>query len=230
MTRMLAATAAWLRGVAEAEAEAEIETAVEDMLGVTVALEDRGTEEIAEDEITEDEATDETADVETAEDDKGVEEAADEETAEEVTEEDKGTDETAEEETALETGDEEAGLDEAGLLDTGEEAEALPEGETAELEAGLEGVEVPRGLEEGETVTMTELEAEPDGMEPEEEAVMNVEGAGALLVGTMDDPPRDEDKDTDPVGVNEGVELTTTELVTPTELLGVLEGVEVGGW
>lgn len=202
MTRMLAATAALLRGVAEAETEAEMETTVEDMLGVTVALEDRGTDEIAEDETAE----------------------------EETAEEDKGTDETALEEAALETGDEDAGLDEAGLLDTGEEAEALPEGETAELEAGLEGVEVPRGLEEGETVTMTELEAEPDGMEPEEETVMNVEGAG-VLVGTMEDPPRDDDNDTDtdPDGVNEGVEVTTVELVTPTELLGVLEGVEVGG-
>lgn len=220
---MLAATEAWLRGVAEAETEAEMETAVEDMLGVTVALEDRGTDEIAEDETAEDEATEDEA----TDDDKGVEEAADDEAAEE----DKGTDETALEEAALETGDEVAGLDEAGLLDTGEEAEVLPEGETAELEAGLEGVEVPRGLEEGETVTMTELEAEPDGMEPEEEAVMNVEGAG-VLVGTMEDPPRDEDNETetDPDGVNEGVEVTTAELVTPTELLGVLEGVEVGGW
>jgi hypothetical protein len=67
----------------------------------------------------------------------------------------------------------------------------------------------------------------------EVETVTNVEGAG-VLVGTMDDPPRGEDKDTDtdPDGVNAGVEVTTAELDTPTELLGVLEGVadEVGGW
>ena len=56
ITRMLAATEAWLSGVADAVAEMEM--AVEDMLGVvTEALEDTGAEEATDEETAEEEIT-----------------------------------------------------------------------------------------------------------------------------------------------------------------------------
>lgn len=77
------------------------------------------------------------------------------------------------------------------------------------------------------TVTITELEAEPDGLEPGVVRVTKVEAPGVLegATVTMDEPL--------PIGVEaetEGAEVTIAVELTPTELLGVLEGVEVGGW
>jgi hypothetical protein len=131
---MLAATAAWFSGVAVAEAE--IETAVEDIMGVVIeALEETGAEEATEDkpiedeivgeEATEDEATDEKAALE-ADDEAGMlkEELPDWAVTEEGT-------------PLLEAGKEEK--EEAGSVEAADEGEALvkalPEGEETELEA-----------------------------------------------------------------------------------------------
>lgn len=181
---MSAATAAWLSGVAEGEAEIEI--AVDDILGVvTVALVETGAVETAEEE-------------------------------------------TAEEETIG---------GEAGLLGPADEAdelaEELPEGETAELEAEPDEtdndtlwvgtLEVPDG-----TVTITDSEAESDGIEPDEVKVTKVDVAEVVLGATVLDelPTEVENKEE----VNECVEVATVVELTPTEPVGVLEGVETGGW
>lgn len=84
-------------------------------------------------------------------------------------------------------------------------------------------------------MTITELEAETEGMEPEEVRVTKVETPGVLLGTTvlMDEPlpmgvEAETETEAETVGVNEGIEVTPAVEVTPV-LLGVLEGVEVGG-
>jgi hypothetical protein len=172
---MSAATVAWLSEVAEGEAEIEI--AVDDILGVVT------------------EALVETGAVETAEE------------------------ETADEEVRL-----------LGIAD--ELAEELPEGETAELEAELDETDndplwVGTLKVLDGTVTITDSEAESDGIEPDEVKVTKVDVAEVVLgVIVLDELVTGvEDKEE----VNECVEVATVVELTPAELVGVLEGVETGG-
>lgn len=82
-------------------------------------------------------------------------------------------------------------------------------------------------------MTITELETDPDGIEPEVVRVTKVEAPGVLVGSkvTMDEPlPIGVEAETEMETETEGVEVTTAVELTPTELLGVLEGVEVGGW
>lgn len=190
MTRISAATAAWLSGVAEAEAETEM--AVDDMLGVvTDALVETGAEETADEEMTD-------------------------------------------EEVALETRDEEA-----WVLETADEAdewtEELPEYETAELEAepdetGDDPLWVGLLEEADGTVTITDS----DGIAPDEVKVTKVDTVELLGTIVLDELPigvedRDTETETETAGVNECVEVASVVELTPTEMLGVLEGVETGG-
>jgi hypothetical protein len=81
-------------------------------------------------------------------------------------------------------------------------------------------------------VTITELEAEPDGLEAGVVKVTKVE-APEVLVGvtaTMDEPlPIEVEAETEEEPETR-VEVTIAVKLTPTVLLEVLEGVEVGGW
>lgn len=173
MTRISAATAAWLSGVAEAEAETEM--AVDDMLGVV-------TDTLVE----------------------------------------TGADATADEEVALETADE-----------ADELTEELPEYETAELEAepdetGDDPLSVGMLEEEDETVTITDS----DGISPDEVKVTKVDTVEVLGTIVLDELPigvDDSDTETETEGFNECVEVASVVELTPTELLGVLEGVKTGG-
>lgn len=182
MTRISAATAAWLSGVAVAEAE--IEMAVDDMLGVvTEALVETGADETAEDETSGEDVAPETA-------------------------------------------------DEADEL-----AEELSECETAELEADSDETDddplwVGMLEEADETVTMTDPEADCDGIMPDEVRVMKVDSAEVLGATMLDELPigvEDRDTEIETEVVNECVEVARVIELTPTELLGVLEGVETGG-
>lgn len=81
------------------------------------------------------------------------------------------------------------------------------------------------------TVTITELEAEPEVVR-----VTKVEAPGVLVGATvtMDEPlpigvEAETETETETEGVNEGTEVATAVELTPPELLGILEGVEVGG-
>lgn len=182
MTRISAATAAWLSGVAVAEAE--IEMAVDDMLGVvTEALVKTGADETAEDE-------------------------------------------TSDEDVALETADE-----------ADELAEELPEYETGELEAEPNETDddplwVGMLEEADETVAMPEPEADSDGIAPDEVKVTKVDAVEVIGTTVLDELPievEDRDTETETEVVNECVEVASVVELTPTELLGVLEGVETGG-
>jgi hypothetical protein len=75
---------------------------------------------------------------------------------------------------------------------------------------------------------ITELEAEPEVVR-----VTKVEAPGVLVGATvtMDEPLSIEvEAETETETETEGAEVTIAVELTPTELLGVLEGVEVGGW
>jgi hypothetical protein len=84
-------------------------------------------------------------------------------------------------------------------------------------------------------VTITELEGEPEETEAEEVKVTKVEAPGVLVGATVtiDEPlpigvEAGTETESETEGVNEGVAVTTADEDTPV-LLGVLEGVEVGG-
>ena len=182
MTRISAATAAWLSGVAEAEADMEM--AVDDMLEVvTEALVETGAAESAEDE-------------------------------------------TSDEYIALETADE-----------ADELAEELPEYETGGLEAEPDETDddplrVVILEEADKTVTMTESEADPDAIAPDEVKVTKVDAVEVLGTTVLDELPigvEERDTETETEVVNECVEVASVVELTPTELLGGLEGVETGG-
>lgn len=131
----------------------------------------------------------------------------------------------------------ETGADEAWLLETADEAdelaEELPEYETAELEAEPDETEddplwVGMLEEADETVTMTEPEADSNGIAPDEMKVTKVDSVEVLGTTVVYEVPiRVEGRDTETV--NECVEVASVIELTPTELLGVLEGVETGG-
>lgn len=185
MTKILAATEAWLSGVAEGVAEMEI--AVEDMLGVvTDALEETGAdepteEEAPEDEVMEDEASDEVLDITRA------------------LEEGLLSERVAEEETSLEAGEDD------GLVKV-----------TDKDPLGIESLE------------------EPEGMEPEEVKVTKVVAPGVLVgIKVLTEEPLAMGSETETEAETEAEvtaepEVTTAVELTPV-LLGVLEGVTVGG-
>lgn len=162
-----------------------------------------------------------------------------------------GADETAGEETAdeeawlLETGVDESVEDETSGEDVAPEtadeademAEELPECETAELESYSDETDddplwVGMLEEADETVTVTDPEADSDGITPDEVRVTKVDSAEVLGATTLDELPigaEDKDTETETEVVNECVEVASVVELTPTELLGVLEGVETGG-
>lgn len=181
MTKILAATEAWLSGVAEGVAGMEM--AVEDMLGVvTDALEETGADEIAEDEATEDEASDEVLEM-TKTPEVGL-----------------LSETVAEEEVSLEAGEEEPGLVKM----------------TDEDPLGVKALE------------------EPEGMESEEVRVTKVVAPGVLVdirVLTVEAVSIGSEAETEgetEIEVTAKPEVTTAVGLTPV-LLGVLEGVTLGG-
>lgn len=82
-------------------------------------------------------------------------------------------------------------------------------------------------------MTITDPEAESDGIEPDEVKVTKVDVAEVVLGATvLDELPIGVEgrvTGTETEEVNECVEVATAVELTPTELLGVLEGVEIGG-
>jgi len=211
MTRISAATTAWLSGVAVAEAE--IEMAVDDILGVVIeALVETGADETAGEETADEEVALEARDEEAWLLETGVDESAE--------------DETSDEDVALETEDE-----------ADELAEELPEYETEELEAEPNETDddplwVWMEEETDETATVTEPEVDSDGIAPDEVKVTKVDVVEVLGTTVLDELPigvEDRDTETETEVVNECVEVASVVELTPTELLGVLEGVETGG-
>jgi len=151
-----------------------------------------------------------------------------------------GADEIADEEmsdevVALETRDEEAWVLETAEAD--ELTEELPECETAEVEAEPDETDddplwVGVLEKSDEIVTITEPEADSDGIGPDEVKVTNVdtvEVLGTTVLGELPVRVEGRDTETETEGVNECVEVASVVELTPTELLGVLEGVETGG-
>lgn len=135
-------------------------------------------------------------------------------------------DETSDEYIALETADE-----------ADELAEELPEYETGGLEAEPDETDddplrVVILEEADKTVTMTESEADPDVIAPDEVKVTKVDAVEVLGTTVLDELPigvEERDTETETEVVNECVEVASVVELTPTELLGGLEGVETGG-